>query len=104
VERGAELALAERQHYYCYQLYTNCKHQDQSWRDPRWVVPGYFPHPGWRFCWGVYGIDFRSTLVKPDIALKHVEIEMSCDQSSDDVFWSGQSRNETLSPELILKT
>lgn len=66
VERGAELALADRQHYFCYRLYTDCKYQYRSWRDSRWVVPGYFPHPGWTFYRG-HTVMLR--LAKPNVAL-----------------------------------
>ena len=86
VERGAELALADRQHYYCYRLYVNDKHQDRSWRDPRWVVPGYFPHPGWSFWWGVYGINFRLRLAKSNAESKQVECGKKDDQASDETF------------------
>jgi len=83
VQRGAQLALSERQNYYCYRLYTDCNHQDQSWRDSRWVVPGYFPHPGWSFRKGMYGIILR---LKPNIALQQVENEKEGDQSKVEVF------------------
>ena len=86
MERGAELALADRQHYYCYRLYTDDKHQDRSWRDPRWVVPGYFPHPGWSFWWGVYGINFRLRLAKSNAESKQVECGKKDDQASDETF------------------
>ena len=87
VERGAELALADRQHYYCYRLYTDCKHQVRSWRDPRWVVHGYFPHPGWTFWRGAYETIFRLSRAKPDVVSKQVnENEESHDQSSDETF------------------
>jgi hypothetical protein len=49
VERGAELALAEREHYYCYRLYRNYNDRGMTYQDQRWIVPGYFPHPGWGF-------------------------------------------------------
>jgi hypothetical protein len=84
IDRGAELALAERENYYCYQFYRNYNEQGMTWEDPRWVVPGYFPHPGWGFCWDVYGPRYRMWPADLDSALNLAEHKTALEQVEDE--------------------
>jgi hypothetical protein len=95
IDRGAELALAERENYYCYQFYRNYNEQGMTWEDPRWVAPGYFPHPGWGFCWSVYEPEYRMWLADYDSELEQMEDEAALKQVEDETT-SKQVENEKI--------
>jgi hypothetical protein len=66
-----------------------------TWEDPRWVVPGYSPHPGWGFCWSVYGPEYRMWLADYDSELEQMEDEAALKQVEDETT-SKQVENEKI--------